>query len=328
MSLSYDARRIAHPYEAGYASFWLETYDATPAHVVGAGPAGSVWEVVDWSPWNSDVAPLFARFEQDKLTALANTNPYSGSRFATYELDTETSLLPVADHAASVAMASPVDPDELSQNRLTSPASHVLWLWPAGDPDVERGQIDALGSTASGYGACMADDETLAGPRGVPVQKHGPPSLRLHDRPLGQISDSFQSTLVYRVVDGEPVPAAVIRGDCTNKQFGFGRYDIPQSRTEATWTYLGPITDGESLMTRHYSGSDTQDLVLVGLDLEPTRAPEHAGGCGGAHSRDVGALLSVARPAESQGRIRCRREIATRRSGVVWLHAYGVVHGG
>ncbi len=269
VSLSYDAFRIAHPYENGYASFWLANHSQAPTHSVDAGPTGSVWEVVDWSPWNAASSPLFVRYTDGKVTAFANTNPYTGGRFSTYELNAPTDLLPVADGAASVRMSAPVASESSPRSRVTSPSSHQLWLWPGGDPGLERGQIDWFGPDTTGYSACMAADETLAGPRGVPVQKHASASLRLQDRPLGQISDSYMSTIVYRGVDGKPVPTGVISGDCGGSFEAFGRYDLPQSTADTTWSYLGPITDGESLMIRQESGAETQELMLVGLDLEP-----------------------------------------------------------
>ena len=155
-------------------------------------------------------------------------------------------------------------------------------------PVSERPLISSYGfrklyATASGLGApglstrerfrdlgpCMHPDETIAGPEGVPMNFSAAPETSL---------DPTFATLVFTTSGDTLVPTGIIRGGCSSTRFrppeGAKRYDLPQSDSDTTWTFLGPIDHKRSLMGKAASGGDDMDLVVISY-LGPPQTVGH-----------------------------------------------------
>jgi hypothetical protein len=248
VSLSWSAVWWGYPTDDGYT---ITSGRRAREFLVPAGPAGSRWELLGWSPDSSGAG--LAMWTRGEVTAYASTE---ASRVREYdEPDDGPALWPIDSDGVTATVAEPIDAPQrprittLRTANLTVTAAHML-----GD------------AKAQDMSACVRPLETLLGPRGVPETTTVPPDRAAWERR----ATSSSATVVFAVSNGEPVPSAVIHQGCQAMPWSSdaGRYRLPRSTVGVTWRFLGVLAGGRTAMTRHEPGNDLKAVVIVGFDGE------------------------------------------------------------
>jgi hypothetical protein len=259
VSLSWDAAWWGVPTADGYA---ITSAGRATEFRLRAGPTGSRWELLGWSPVSSSAG--LARWTGRRVTAYASNE---GSQLRTYEMTEEDDLglRPIDSNGMMATLARPVDPSLPAERR---PRVTVLETYDLSITSAHEAEPGTLwGQVSLDLSSCLRPGETLIGPQGVPSRTAVPPDRVDWDR-----GDQFEffATAVYAAVGGRPVPSAVILDDCVGAPDtdGSGRYDLPWSTSEVTWRFLGVGAGGTAAMTRTEAGADRKAVVLVGPESE------------------------------------------------------------
>jgi hypothetical protein len=268
VTMSYEGNWIGIPDGSAYRLYSLERWvdDVT----VPAGPEGTRWMPLYWSRDYAQLVLVQLRDRQPTAYAIATvgyTQP-DNLRVIVTPAPAGPTLVPLSIGGAYYDMFAVAEPIDTSASppdrpRLSSFTYRNLF---ADTTSIESPGLQPPGPRSTfGLERCMRSDETIAGPLGVPVIL-----AAAHDTS----TDQAGSMIAFAPRDGTLTPSAVIRsGRCDSvftQPIGERRYDLPQSDAQTTWTYLGQVDQRRSLMSRQAEGSDTADLVSIGLDGPPT----------------------------------------------------------
>lgn len=224
---------------------------------VPAGPAGSQWEAVGWSPDSRYVA--LAAFRSKRVARYAWVSLGDG-KITTYDPAAGARALPERPDAPDgVVIAVPLDtsrPVE-KRTRVTKLAPDVLRL--TGD---EQGKIRQLYDPAPDLARYLRADETLAGPRGVAASTCAPP-LDSASRPQcvtavwaphGETGNKYlRATGAVQTLAPEQPDKAI-------------RWNVPRSYR---WQYLGLLPTGElaaSRLSEAVDNDESDDQEIVAID--------------------------------------------------------------
>jgi hypothetical protein len=270
VTLSYDGAWLGIPNGEDFTLY--NVYDKDRVVDLPRGPAGSRWEAYYWSPGYDQavlaqhVGNRVARYAIVHLGYASNPE----KRVVVTDNPSDANLLPIGlgyVYYDGYALGQPIDTSlSVSERPLISSYSFRNLFDPSGDLNPPGLQPEELSRDLA---PCMHPGETIAGPEGVPMNFSAAPETS---------PDQSLATVVFTTSGDNLVPTGIIRGGCSSTRFrppeGAKRYDLPQSSSDTTWTFLGPIDHKRSLMGKAASGGDEMDLVVVSY-LGPPQTVGH-----------------------------------------------------
>jgi hypothetical protein len=250
VGLSYDGQWLGVPDGDGYVLYDLSG-DAPPHRL--ASHDGSRWTMVGVGSFNWS----FARWEDGRVVEYATGDLFEGGGIPQhFDVPGDWTTRPLEHTGDGVLVSEPVATDgpPSSWPRLTS--VDATWL------TVLRGTGVRPGTTSSSgvrdLSALLASDETLAGPRGVYVERTGP---------IGSAEMDWPTVYVFDQDDDTRTPIGAIVADDREPAGGW-RFAVPESTVGDTWRVLGSLR-AESLAVAHETADATE---VVRIDRDGSRS--------------------------------------------------------
>jgi hypothetical protein len=258
-ALSHDATQLGIRTGAGYEIYRIGEDD--PIYTADAGPEGSQWEVSTWGVGTSTLCMV----QMTEARATAFTQFWDGVPH-TYTAD-NLELVPIP--GACGALAEQIDMSLRPSNReritdLVVDSALVI----VEDTDLgEQGTLHVPGG-GKDLSALMNENETLAGPRGVPEEMW-------HPGPMSSAVDDDiprHGVKVFAPSDDELIVTAVLvlgYADVPGEPL-YSRMDMPVSTSEDRWELLALMRDGVALAHMSEDTDRTELLLLAPDSGEPT----------------------------------------------------------
>lgn len=258
VSLSFDGHWIGIPQSGG--GYGIHSFmDPSLGMELAPTAEDSAWEMVGWGSGSLN-ASLVER-TRDQATGYALLDVALGLKVHEYGADDLGHLAPTGHSGEGVYVAEPVSSTSpaASWPRVTSLTANQLQLQPRARPGV--GTITPLGRPVDAS-ASLGEDETLAGPDGVPQSVLAPVSP-------GE-DYAFPIAGIYDVSEGDPV----LTGAAIVKSIDGGssvRFDMPEPTSASAWEIMNPLT-AESLALLQRTPTATR---IVRLDINGSRTVMH-----------------------------------------------------